>query len=85
MARQFGCPFVETSAKQRVNVDESFSDLVREVRRFNKEQATMRSGALSSTTTSDYARPATTNNHASAKGDDDGVVTKGMCKGCNIM
>lgn len=34
-AREIGCPFVETSAKQRVNVDEAFNDLVREIRRFN--------------------------------------------------
>jgi len=36
-AREIGCPFVETSAKQRVNVDEAFNDLVREIRRFNKD------------------------------------------------
>ncbi|CCU97472.1 unnamed protein product [Malassezia sympodialis ATCC 42132] len=36
-ARDIGCPFVETSAKQRVNVDEAFNDLVREIRRFNKD------------------------------------------------
>ncbi|WFD26031.1 RAS1 protein [Malassezia nana] len=36
-AREIGCPFVETSAKQRVNVDEAFNDLVREIRRFNMD------------------------------------------------
>ena len=36
LAKQIGCPFIETSAKQRLNVDESFSTLVREIRKFNK-------------------------------------------------
>ncbi|WFD06416.1 RAS1 protein [Malassezia vespertilionis] len=39
LAKHFGCPFVETSAKQRVNVDEAFNDLVREIRLYNKGQA----------------------------------------------
>ncbi|KAH8548324.1 hypothetical protein BGW37DRAFT_401192, partial [Umbelopsis sp. PMI_123] len=38
LARSFGCTFVETSAKQRVNVDEAFFHVVRDIRRFNKEQ-----------------------------------------------
>jgi len=33
LAKQFGCPFFETSAKNHINVDESFRELVREVRR----------------------------------------------------
>ena len=36
LARQFGCEFIETSAKQRINVDEAFSSLVREIRRYNR-------------------------------------------------
>eukprot|EP01119_Soliformovum_irregulare_P025842 TRINITY_DN966_c0_g1_i1.p1 TRINITY_DN966_c0_g1~~TRINITY_DN966_c0_g1_i1.p1 ORF type:complete len:183 (-),score=30.90 TRINITY_DN966_c0_g1_i1:78-626(-) len=31
MARNFGCPFLETSAKKRINVDECFYTLVREI------------------------------------------------------
>jgi GTPase KRas protein len=38
LARHFGCKFIETSAKVRHNVDESFSGLVREIRRYNKQQ-----------------------------------------------
>jgi len=38
LAKQFNCRFIETSAKQRNNVDEAFYDLVREIRRYNKEQ-----------------------------------------------
>ena len=33
LADEYGCPYYETSAKDHVNVDESFSQLVREVRR----------------------------------------------------
>lgn len=36
LARHFGCKFIETSAKQRINVDEAFSNLVREIRKYNK-------------------------------------------------
>ncbi len=39
LAKQFGCRFIEASAKQRINVDEAFYNLVREIRRYNKEQA----------------------------------------------
>ena len=37
LAKHFGCRFIETSAKQRINVDEAFSNLVREIRKYNKE------------------------------------------------
>ncbi|KAG6806079.1 hypothetical protein H0H87_003172, partial [Tephrocybe sp. NHM501043] len=36
LAKQFGCRFIETSAKQCINVDEAFSDLVREIRKYSK-------------------------------------------------
>lgn len=36
LAKHFGCRFVETSAKQRINVDDAFSMLVREIRKYNK-------------------------------------------------
>ncbi|CAG8587816.1 7405_t:CDS:2 [Paraglomus brasilianum] len=38
LAKHFGCRFIETSAKQRINVDEAFYNLVREIRRYNKDQ-----------------------------------------------
>lgn len=36
LAKHFNTKFIETSAKQRINVDEAFSNLVREIRRYNK-------------------------------------------------
>ncbi|KAI2621276.1 ras-domain-containing protein [Hypoxylon sp. NC1633] len=36
LAKQFSCPFVETSAKSRTNVDKAFFDLVREIRHYNR-------------------------------------------------
>lgn len=36
LANLFGCQFIETSAKHRINVDEAFGDCVREIRRHNK-------------------------------------------------
>ncbi|KAE9371021.1 ras-domain-containing protein, partial [Stipitochalara longipes BDJ] len=39
LARSFGCKFIETSAKCRINVDNAFYDMVREIRRYNRAQA----------------------------------------------
>lgn len=33
LTKNFGCPFFESSAKTRVNVEESFYELVREIRK----------------------------------------------------
>jgi len=40
LAKHFGCKFLETSAKDRINVDAAFHDLVRDIRDFNKAQPT---------------------------------------------
>ena len=39
LARKFNCAFIETSAKSRINVDTAFYNIVREIRRYNKEMA----------------------------------------------
>ncbi|KAL0089419.1 ras-like protein 1 [Phycomyces blakesleeanus] len=44
LAKSFGSRFIETSAKQRINVDEAFFEVVRDIRRFNQEQASRRAG-----------------------------------------
>ena len=33
------CKFIETSAKTRTNVDNAFYDIVREIRRYNKDMS----------------------------------------------
>ena len=43
-ARQLGCKFIETSAKSRINVDNAFYNIVREIRRYNKEMSSYPSG-----------------------------------------
>lgn len=35
LAKQLGVPFLETSAKARINVEEAFYEVVREIRKFN--------------------------------------------------
>lgn len=45
LARQFGCKFIETSAKSRINVENAFYELVREIRRYNKEMSSYPSGS----------------------------------------
>ena len=45
LARSFGCKFIETSAKSRINVDNAFFDIVREIRRYNREMSSYPSGA----------------------------------------
>ncbi len=42
LARQFGCPLMETSAKARINVQEVFYDLVRQI---NRKQVDTRKGS----------------------------------------
>ncbi|KAK0951583.1 RAS1 protein, partial [Friedmanniomyces endolithicus] len=39
LARGFGCKFIETSAKSRINVDNAFYDIVREIRKYNKDMS----------------------------------------------
>ena len=46
LARQFGnCKFLETSAKQRVKVEDAFYELVRQIRIFNKDPPTASANA----------------------------------------
>ena len=42
LAKQLGCRFIETSAKQRINVDEVFSNLVCEIRKYDKVKLSLR-------------------------------------------
>jgi GTPase KRas protein len=37
LAKSFNAPFAETSAKLRINVEDAFFQLVREIRKWNKQ------------------------------------------------
>lgn len=41
LARRLGCAFIETSAKERINVDEAFIALVREIKRSQQVRAVL--------------------------------------------
>ena len=65
------CKFIETSAKTRLNVDNAFYDIVREIRRYNKEMSSYGSGG--------GARP------KEEMGIDDGTQSRGCCGKCVLM
>ncbi|KAF8802519.1 ras-domain-containing protein [Phlegmacium glaucopus] len=72
LAKHFGCQFIETSAKVGVNVDEAFGTLVREIRRYNREQQTGRP-----------ALPGATGVYGDKNGDE--VPAGSCCAGCVIV
>ncbi|KAF1841273.1 ras-domain-containing protein [Cucurbitaria berberidis CBS 394.84] len=74
LARQFDCKFIETSAKSRINVDNAFYDIVREIRRYNKEMSSY-PGAPSG---------GQAQNGMGKMGVDDDSEKKGCC-GCVVM
>jgi GTPase KRas protein len=75
LAKNFGCKFIETSAKSRINVDNAFYDIVREIRRYNKEMSSYGSGAPSGS----HGQ-----NGIQKMGMDDDQEKKGCC-GCVVM
>ena len=74
LARQFGCAFIETSAKSRINVDNAFYNIVREIRRYNKEMSSYPPGG-STPGVGGTAHPPGPNE----KND------RGCCGGCVVM
>eukprot|EP00127_Corallochytrium_limacisporum_P000524 Clim_evm26s15 gene=Clim_evmTU26s15 len=48
LAKKYGLPFMETSAKTRENVEDSFFTLVREIRRYRKMRITAKEAAAKS-------------------------------------
>jgi len=75
LAKHFGCKFIETSAKMRINVDEAFIILVREIRRYNKEQASGRPGQMQA------GPPGGVYNNPQDNGAED---APGCCTGCVV-
>ncbi|KAI5306342.1 Ras GTPase [Ascosphaera pollenicola] len=81
LAREFGCKFIETSAKSRINVENAFYDIVREIRRYNKDMNSYAGGAAASASKSGTAAAG-----ADGKMDvDDGDAAGGCCAKCVIM
>ena len=74
LARNFGCKFIETSAKSRINVDNAFYDIVREIRRYNKEMSSY-TGAPGSNGNGPQKTTFDTDDQAEKKG----------CCGCVVM
>jgi GTPase KRas len=95
LAKHFGCKFIETSAKQRINVDEAFSNLVREIRKYNKVNlsATLACRINSDVTTQEQqtGRPVMANSGTSGPGVYGGAKDSGdgdhggCCSGCVVV
>ncbi|KAI7786956.1 ras-1 [Diaporthe eres] len=75
LARSFGCKFIETSAKSRINVDKAFYDIVREIRRFNREMQGYSTGSGASAPNGAVKPMDVSDNDAEA----------GCCSKCVIM
>ncbi|KAH7912912.1 ras family-domain-containing protein [Hygrophoropsis aurantiaca] len=80
LARHFGCKSIETSAKDRINVDEAFSTLVREIRKFNKQRQTGRPRM----TMTNSGGPGAYGSGLS-KGDSSEGDHEGCCSGCVVL
>jgi GTPase KRas protein len=76
LARSFGCAFIETSAKSRINVDKAFFDIVREIRRYNKSMSGNYEGG---------GGGMGSNGPQSKMEVSDGEKRRGCCGGCTIM
>ncbi|WVR07062.1 Ras-like protein [Kwoniella sp. DSM 27419] len=77
LAKRFGAQCIETSAKQRVNVDEAFIAVVRAIRRYQKE-----SGPPQAVSTPGKSAAGGVGGRAEDKNDH---VDKGCCGSCVIL
>ncbi|KAK9457105.1 ras family-domain-containing protein [Dipodascopsis uninucleata] len=75
LAQDYQCSFIETSAKQRINVDEAFYNLVREIRRYNRDQSP--GGPTSAITDNNTVSQGQYNNQS--------IERKGSSGGCCII
>jgi GTPase KRas len=75
LARSFGCKFIETSAKTRTHVDEAFYDVVREIRKYNREMQGYSTGSGISNGGGQISKMEV--------GDDD--IQAGCCSKCVLM
>lgn len=72
LAKNFGCRFIETSAKQRINVDDAFYNLVREIRLYHRDQTGVKN-------------PTTPNQIESMQHDNGKPKEAGCCGGCVVL
>ena len=79
LAKHFGTSCIETSAKQRVNVDEAFMMLVRNIRKYNKET---NPAAPTKQQTNEAAAAGGGGGHTPLKQDSHGG---GCCSGCVVL
>ncbi|KLU82701.1 Ras-like protein [Magnaporthiopsis poae ATCC 64411] len=75
LARSFNCKFIETSAKSRINVDKAFYDIVREIRRYNREMQGYSTGSGTSNAGGPINKMEVNDNDAEA----------GCCAKCVLM
>lgn len=75
LARSFNCKFIETSAKSRINVDKAFYDIVREIRRYNREMQGYSTGSGTSNAGGPINKMEVNDNDADA----------GCCAKCVLM
>jgi GTPase KRas protein len=76
LARSFGCKFIETSAKSRINVDRAFYDIVREIRRYNREMQGYSTGSGGTSGANGPPKPMDMDN---------GEQEAGCCAKCVLM
>ncbi|KAI0703809.1 ras family-domain-containing protein [Cytidiella melzeri] len=72
LAKHFGCKFIETSAKERINIDEAFASVVREIKRYDKNHQHGRPGQQLSV-------------GASGIRNEDREDSDGCCGGCLVV
>jgi len=58
LSRQFGVPFFETSAKNKINITEAFEGVVREIKRWSGETTASSAAQSNSTTNGTQSAPA---------------------------
>ncbi|KAL0250507.1 Ras-like protein [Cryptococcus tetragattii IND107] len=77
LAKRFNAQCIETSAKQRVNVDEAFIAVVRAIRRYQKE-----SGPPQAMNAPTKSQTGAVGGRAAEKDDH---VDRGCCRGCVVL